>query len=75
MDAAAKMQAVGVPWEAVMEFIGFTPEEISRMESQRAADVFQKLMQGAIVGAAPPGLTPGIPPSQTGGAPPGVNGG
>jgi hypothetical protein len=72
MDAAAKMQAVGVPWEAIMEFIGFTPEEISRMESQRAADVFQKLMQGAIVGQAPPGLSTPSPlgsPGQTGGAP------
>ena len=81
MDAAVKMQSIGVPWATIMEFIGFTPQKIQEMEAQRAADVFQKLLEGSIVGQAPPGLSSPSPPGQTGGAPTGpppdanVNGG
>lgn len=38
-DAASKAQAAGVPWETVMSSVlQFTPQEIERMHTQRAAD-------------------------------------
>lgn len=38
-DAAAKAVAAGVPWRQVMsQVLGFSPQEIARMESERAAD-------------------------------------
>lgn len=78
MDAAVKMQSIGVPWATIMEYIGYTAEEISRMEAEKAADVFDQLMRQAIAVQPAPGLVnsspPGIP-GQPGGGPPGVNGG
>lgn len=38
-DAASKAVAAGVPWRQVMsQVLGFSPQEIARMESERAAD-------------------------------------
>ncbi|WP_228973389.1 phage portal protein [Streptomyces sp. DH12] len=37
-DAAVKKQAAGVPWRQRMEDMGYTPQEIDRMEIDRAAD-------------------------------------
>lgn len=37
-DAAVKEKEAGVPWRQRMERLGFTPAEISRMESQRTQD-------------------------------------
>jgi Phage portal protein, SPP1 Gp6-like len=38
-DAATKAQAAGVPWRTVMQSVlQFSPEEIERMEAERAAD-------------------------------------
>lgn len=37
-DAAVKQQAVGVPWAMLMETLQFTPTDIQRMRSERAAD-------------------------------------
>lgn len=37
-DAAVKDQSVGVPWAMNMERLGFGPEDIQRMRSERAAD-------------------------------------
>jgi hypothetical protein len=38
-DAASKAQAAGVPWRTVMQSVlQFSPEEIERMEAERAAD-------------------------------------
>ncbi|WP_051741179.1 phage portal protein [Kitasatospora sp. MBT66] len=37
-DAAVKKAAAGVPWRQRMEDLGYTPQEISRMEVDRAQD-------------------------------------
>lgn len=38
-DAASKAQAAGVPWRTVMQSVlQFSPQEIERMEAERAAD-------------------------------------
>jgi hypothetical protein len=37
-DAAVKKSAAGVPWRQRMEDMGYTPQQISRMEIDRAAD-------------------------------------
>ncbi len=60
-DAAVKDQAVGVPWEMNMERMGFTPEEIDRMRSMRAADA---LLTAAVSQPAP--VPPGNPGTTNG---------
>jgi hypothetical protein len=37
-DAAVKKSAAGVPWRQRMEDMGYTPQQIARMEIDRAAD-------------------------------------
>jgi hypothetical protein len=37
-DAATKKQAVGVPWRQNMKDLGYSPQEIDAMESERATD-------------------------------------
>jgi hypothetical protein len=37
-DASVKQASAGVPWRTRMERLGFTPQEIDRMEVERAAD-------------------------------------
>lgn len=40
-DAASKAQAAGVPWRSVMrDVLQFSPQEIDRMEAERATDAF-----------------------------------
>jgi SPP1 Gp6-like portal protein len=40
-DAASKAQAAGVPWRAVMtDVLQFSPQQVDRMEAQRATDTF-----------------------------------
>jgi hypothetical protein len=38
VDAATKKQALGVPWEQLMEDIGYSPQQIDRMAAQREAE-------------------------------------
>ncbi len=66
-DAAVKAKASGVPWRTVMtEIWGFNPEQVDRMESERAADAFVEALaqpqqpaavesarQPAAIGSAP----------------------
>jgi hypothetical protein len=40
VDAAVKKQALGVPWEQIMEDIGYSPLQIERMQAMRDADDF-----------------------------------
>lgn len=49
-DAATKQQAVGVPWSTLMELLQYTPEQIKRMRSERAADA---LLTAAVSPPAP----------------------
>jgi hypothetical protein len=37
-DAATKKQAVGVPWRQNMKDLGYSPQEIDGMETERATD-------------------------------------
>jgi hypothetical protein len=40
-DAASKAQAAGVPWRAVMtDVLQFSPQQVDRMEADRATDAF-----------------------------------
>lgn len=40
-DAASKAQAAGVPWRTVMtDVLQFSPQQVDRMEAERATDVF-----------------------------------
>jgi hypothetical protein len=52
-DAAVKAQAAGVPWRTVMQDVlqfspQFSPQQVDRMEAERAADAF-------LAGVAPDG--------------------
>lgn len=38
VDAATKKQAIGVPWEQIMEDIGYSPQQIDRMAAMREAE-------------------------------------
>lgn len=53
VDAATKLNSIGLPWEATMEFIGYSPTEIERLKAQRAGDTFQRLLNSPIPTATP----------------------
>lgn len=55
-DAALKAAQVGVPWQAIMEMLDYTPEQISRMRVDRASEALT-----ASLNAPPP--APGRPPA------------
>lgn len=38
-DAAVKMVTIGVPWRERMEFLGYSPIDIDRLEDDRAEDI------------------------------------
>jgi hypothetical protein len=51
-DAASKAQAAGVPWREVMaDVLQFSPQQIARMEADRAAE---QLQLAALAPATPP---------------------
>ena len=54
-DAAVKLQAIGVPQEALWLYVGFTPEQVERM---RAQSVEQAFVQAATAPPAPPPAAP-----------------
>lgn len=58
-DAAVKKMAAGVPWRQRMEDMGYTPQQIDRMEIDRAADA---LLQPQPAPGAPADTTPGAKP-------------
>lgn len=59
-DAASKAGAAGVPWRSVMvDVLQFTPQQVDRMESERATDALM---------STPPATTT-TPPFGTGGNP------
>lgn len=58
-DAAVKAQAAGVPWRTTMQSVlQFSPQEVDRMEAERATDV---LLSGV---TAPPEGEPAPPPER-----------
>jgi Phage portal protein, SPP1 Gp6-like len=67
LDAAIKLQSIGTPWESVMEFIGYGPEEIAQMRAARMADTFERLINTPV--ATAPALAIGrggtaVPPGE-----------
>lgn len=44
MDAAVKLQSIGFPFQGILEFLGYTPEEVDRIKKLRAADTFDRLL-------------------------------
>lgn len=51
-DAAVKKQTAGVPWRQVMADLGYTPQQVDRMEAERATDSLLGITQ--IVTPTPP---------------------
>jgi hypothetical protein len=57
-DAAVKKQQAGVPWSQRMEDLGYSPQTIDRMESQRAQDALMASLAAPPQPTAPaPGVT------------------
>jgi Phage portal protein, SPP1 Gp6-like len=55
LDSATKMASVGIPQEAIWEYIGFSPTEIERLRAMRATDLLARLATGGNLGAATTG--------------------
>jgi hypothetical protein len=60
-DAATKAVAAGVPWRQRMVLLEYMPQQIDRMESERAADA----ILATAFPAAPPAQGPPATPAQT----------
>ena len=63
-DAAVKKQAAGVPWRQLMEDLGYTPQQIDRMEVLKAAEALKAAL------LAPPPPPPPAPGQNGNEAPP-----
>lgn len=53
MDAATKMQAVGVPYREILAFIGYTPTDIARLVEERKQDIADGLVPAPAPAPAP----------------------
>lgn len=62
LDAAAKMKAIGFPFEAIAEFVGYSPSEVARLRSMRVAD---QLMAGFSASPVDPGQVQAAQDSQS----------
>jgi hypothetical protein len=56
VDALSKLYALGLPWQAVMERWGASPQEINRWIEMRSDDMFQRAMLESAKTAPVPGL-------------------
>lgn len=63
VDALTKLSNIGLPWGAIMERWGASPQEIARWDEMRADDTFNRLMQTTQVPA--PGLMSISPQPET----------
>jgi hypothetical protein len=65
VDAAVKLDAIGLPFRAVMEVIGYTPTEIDVLDTMRAEDVATGLSfppaAPTLAAVPPPALAAGPP--------------
>lgn len=59
-DAAVKAQSAGVPWKARMVLLGYSPQQIKRMESERTQDAMLAALMAPAAPAAPV-AAPGAP--------------
>lgn len=64
-DAAVKKEAAGVPWRQRMEDMGYTPQQIARMEVDRASDAMLAPQQPAEVTPLQPKQQPPTDPRTT----------
>lgn len=63
LDAASKMVAIGFPFEAIAEFIGYGPDDVARLSRMRVRQQLMDSLQGAGgPGQQQPGQNP--PPQQ-----------
>lgn len=44
MDAAIKLNTMGVPFQGILEYLGYTPDEVKRLKAMRSADTFDRLL-------------------------------
>lgn len=67
-DAAVKKASAGVPWRQRMEDMGYTPQQIARMEVDRAADAMLNpnpdFNTTQTIASVPPGQQPPADPRQ-----------
>lgn len=63
-DAAVKKQAAGVPWRQNMVDLGYAPETIDRMESERASDLLNEILRSPAANAQPQPVPPVEQPEQ-----------
>lgn len=64
-DAASKASAAGVPWRTVMtEVLQFTPEQVARMQGERAADALLTSLTDVAAQPRPPAAQPVADPRQ-----------
>lgn len=63
-DAATKAVAAGVPWRQRMVLLEYTPQQIDRMESERAADAILATAFPAVSPAPPAPAPPGTPAAE-----------
>lgn len=65
-DATLKKQALGVSWRQLMEDLGYSPQQIERMKTEREAEQAQAAARQAVMfGTAPGGTAPTTPAQQT----------
>lgn len=64
-DAGLKKQTIGVPWRQNMEDLGYTPVQIARMRTERAADAMLAVASQPVAAqqVAPPTGTQEVTPS------------
>ena len=48
VDAASKLYNIGFPFEAILEYMGYTPEEVKRLKRMRATDTFDRLLNSPL---------------------------
>lgn len=53
VDAAVKLDAIGVPWREVMSFIGYSPTDVDRLEQERDEEAATALLSAPVVPGLP----------------------
>jgi hypothetical protein len=64
-DAAVKKDSIKVPWRQLMEDLGYSPQQIDRMEALKAADAIKM----ALMAPPPAPPVPPLPPAPNGSGP------
>lgn len=51
LDAAVKLSTLTFPFQAIVEYLGYAPDEVERIKRLRSADTFDRLLQTPLPGA------------------------